>query len=122
MNQPMANDEAADKRQADAAARELLLKSFAGKMCPYLSIGGLRPATSLVGAMGGPLNSGAEGEALSCQGPNCMKFIITTGDDAGRATGGACADALLPAAILQLRDANLSIAKQFIGNYKIKPV
>src|SRR3954467_15636213 len=99
-SEPIANDQAADKAKADAAARDSLLKSFSGKMCPYLSIGGLRSAVqpSLIGATGAPLGT-PEGEALSCQGPNCMKFVITGGDEQGRAVSGGCADALLPSAI-----------------------
>lgn len=129
--EPVSNDSAADKAKADAAARDQLIRSFSGKMCPYLSISGLRPSTglALVGATGNALPGAAEGEALSCQGPNCMKFIITAADQDGRATGGACADAVLPSAILQLRDLNAQAAQHLVaslqalvGKYKLKPV
>lgn len=128
--EPMANDAGADKAKADAIARELLLRSFSGKLCPYLSISGLQKSGVLVGATGAAMGGRSpEGEAVSCQGPNCMKFIVTSADQDGRPTGGACADAVLPSAILQLRDVNLQAAQHLtaslqalIGKYKFKPI
>lgn len=122
-SEPVSNDEVADKAKFDAIAREKLLSTFAGKMCPLLSIGGLRPSAPalVVGAMGSPLPGSADGEALSCQGPNCMLFLITSSDEQRRPTGGQCSIALFPNAILQLRDTNVAIANQLFQQYKIKP-
>lgn len=109
-------------RAADAAAHASLTNSFAGKLCPYLTIASMRTGgPQLVGSLGAPIG-GTEGEAISCQGPNCMMFVVTAADAKGRPTCGQCAHAVLPAAIMQLRDANLHIANEFIGKYKIRPI
>jgi hypothetical protein len=84
-----ANDDEAKK-----AAREALIRCFAGKVCPILSVGmaNAQPTGSLVMAPGASLPpQKTEGEMMGCQGPNCMWFLLTAGDDAGNATEGSCA-------------------------------
>lgn len=109
-------------RAADTAARDSLLRSYAGKLCPYLTIASMKTGSpQLVGSLGMPIGGG-EGEAIACQGPNCMLFVITGADAKGRPTCGACSQSVLPSAIMQLRDANLHIANEFIGKYKIRPI
>jgi len=85
-------------------ARESLFKSFSGKLCPFLSIGGMKPEpTNIVGPLGAAAKP-PSGEAVGCQGPNCMMFALTAADDEQNANAGACTMALLPSAIFQCRD------------------
>jgi hypothetical protein len=101
----------------EAAAKEAhaaLVASFGGKMCPLLSIGGMRaaPASPLVGANGmGFSPTSQDGEALGCQGPNCQWFILTGANKFGHANAGACAVGVLPSAIIQLGHAMNEQAK-----------
>lgn len=86
-----------------AAAAFALHSCYADKICPWLSAGmSTAPASPLVGPLG--TKAGSESEAIGCQGPNCMAFLITGEDGAGNPTRGACAIPLLPSAILQVRD------------------
>lgn len=100
---------------------EGLQNSYAGKICPILSLGGLRPPTKqpakivgLIAEMPEP-----EGSAIACQGPNCMWFTPIT-DDAGVVRAGSCAISLIPTAVMQVQAAVATAAARPPEN-KIRP-
>lgn len=98
-------------------AKRRLYNSYAGKLCPILTKTAAAPASGLggqglVGATGAPVGGGSEEEVMGCQGPNCMLFMLTSADPQGNAVGGACAVAVIPGALVQLRDTIVAIATQ----------
>lgn len=75
--------------------QQILINSFAGKLCP-MSMAGARPVeqSKLAFPPGMAQQPQAHGEVIGCQGTACMWFRIIT-DEKGRVTGGECAIALL---------------------------
>jgi hypothetical protein len=89
--------------EKQSKARAALFATFQGKVCPILSVAGLKPPEpSRLASLGGPPPE-PKGEAIACQGPVCQWFVITGGDAEGNAIAGGCVVALLPSAILQLK-------------------
>jgi hypothetical protein len=79
------------------------------KMCPILSLVGLRPAESarVVTGFG---QQAPQGEAIACQGVGCAWFVAVT-DQLGQAVGGGCAVVHLPISLAQVRDAIFASSK-----------
>lgn len=82
---------------------------FGAKICPILSVAPLPPPSQL--AMATLSASKPEREAEVCVGPRCMFWVTTHTDDQGRPVGGACAIALMPIALFEVKAA-LSAANQ----------
>lgn len=104
-------------------ARQKLIASYAGKMCPTLSQGMIAKAIAtppLVMAPTGVPAGQPEGELMGCQGPNCAWFCITA-EENKLPVAGACAAALIPMGLLRVANTNAGIAQEFIGKYKILP-
>ncbi len=95
----------------DDEAQRALLASYSGKLCPYLTIAGLKQGGGLVG-----VNIPSQSEAIGCQGPNCALFVPIA-DENGRVCSGGCAIALLPTALAQVKDATMQIAKVIAMNF-----
>src|SRR5260221_13829167 len=89
----------------DDEAQRALLASYSGKLCPYLTIAGLKQGGGLVG-----VNIPSQSEAIGCQGPNCALFAPIA-DENGRVCSGGCGVALLPTAVAQGKDARTQIAR-----------
>lgn len=98
-----------------------LQASYAGRMCPILSMVGLRPpaAPLMVGLVGEP-RAAPEGEAVGCQGPHCMWFLSIP-NERGVIVGGSCAMALVPTAIVQVQNAVTGFNPVRTGDNKMKP-
>jgi len=76
--------------------------SWAGKMCPLLSVATMRPEPeSKVLIPGRQQTSNRPMSGCPCQGPGCALFVPIL-DDAGRYSDGACALALFPTAVNML--------------------
>lgn len=77
--------------------------AFNTRLCPLLSISGLRQTQSnLVGLGGGGIGGG--GEAVACQGPACMMFQPIA-DESGIVVDAKCSLALTPMALAQVAGA-----------------
>lgn len=90
--------------RAESDAR--LRASFEGRLCPLLSAKTISPPPKIVGA------PPAEGEAIGCQGPNCMLFVVLKAPD-GTISGGGCAIGMIPAA--------LNLVQMSIAAYQTAP-
>lgn len=83
------------QKQMSKEEQQILINSFAGKLCP-MSMAGARPAeqSKLALPPGVQQTQQPQGEVIGCQGPACMWFRVIT-DEKGNVTGGECAIALL---------------------------
>lgn len=100
--------EAVEVKKQKAAEEEKkiqasFLASYQGKLCPILSMGMGAPkqqaGTLIAGITGLPPPQGQTGgEALACQGPNCMWFLPVA-DENGVVREGGCAFKHVPVAI-----------------------
>lgn len=113
-----------EHQQKASVAQEALRQSFHGKMCPLLSISGLRAeASRVVNFAGASPSQQSQGDAVGCQGPACQFFIVTSADDESNPTCGACTLALTPSAILGVQQTLASAIRaigEFMAGYRIR--
>lgn len=87
-------------------ADQQLRQSYGAKVCPIISIGVDKFADDpgLLTNLGERPAGQKDAEVAACVGPACQFFMLTSADKVGRPTGGGCAVALLPAAVMRLQE------------------